>query len=129
VGEPGAGKVYVDVDGKRMKVPLDWLGKLDKPRPREPDQKIVVNVQRETAATYSLDLRGDRFEEARQRLQAFLDRAVLSNMTEVQIIHGKGTGVLKKLVADLLKSHKNVAEFNLGGLDEGGAGVTFVKLK
>ncbi len=130
VGEPSAGKVYVDVDGKRMKVPLDWLAQLPEGmEPEEPRDKVVVNVQTESTATYNLDLRGYRAEAAIQELNTFIDQALLSNLSQIQIIHGKGTGVIKKVVHEVLEGHRSVKAFRLGGLDEGGAGATFVELK
>ena len=130
VGEPSAGKVYVDVDGKRMKVPLDWLAQLPEGmEPEEPRDKVVVNVQTESTATYNLDLRGYRAEAAMQELNTFIDQALLSNLSQIQIIHGKGTGVIKKVVHEVLEGHRSVKAFRLGGLDEGGAGATFVELK
>jgi len=128
VGEPGGQRVYVDVDGKRMKVPLDWLGVAPE-APQEEDATVVVNVNRQQGGSYTLDLRGYRAQAAVDTVQAFLDQAVLSNMPEVRIIHGKGTGVIRKVVHEVLDAHRAVEEFNLGGLDEGGAGVTIAKLK
>ncbi len=127
VGHPSGGKVFVDVEGKRLKVPVGWLSAAPADGSPGKPGDISVHVNRSESPGYTLDLRGDRYEEARQRLQAFLDRALLANLAEVRIIHGKGTGVLQKLVTDVLKTHKAIREFSLGGLDEGGAGITIAK--
>lgn len=76
-----------------------------------------------------LDLRGERYEDALQRLESYLDQALLSNYSQVTIIHGKGTGALQKGVQDYLKRSKVVASFRGGMPSEGGFGVTVVELK
>jgi DNA mismatch repair protein MutS2 len=67
--------------------------------------------------------------EAIAELQAFLDQAVLGGLQSVRIIHGKGSGVLRKAVQQYLKTHRNVAEFRLGAYGEGESGVTIAQLK
>jgi len=126
---PLRGKVYVEVEGKRMRIPLEWLGQAsEKPR-EEVLSQTVVNVSDKSPSTYSLDLRGYRAEAAIDELNRFVDQAVLSNMSLLQIIHGKGTGVIKEIVHELLVKHPAVKSKRIGGMDEGGAGVTFVELK
>ena len=79
--------------------------------------------------TTELDLRGMNAEEAIQALGIFIDKCVLSGLSEVRIIHGKGLGVLKKTVQEELKHHPNIAEYRLGRYGEGEDGVTIAKLK
>ena len=127
-------RVLVDFGDKRMQVPLEWLSPLDAEKKRstaleEDNGKVVVTVSGDRHYTKTLDMRGMRFEEGETALLRFLDQSVLANLTQVDIIHGKGTGALKQLVQDVLKNHKAVKEFHLGGLDEGGAGVTLVTLR
>ena len=127
--KPSKGKAMVEVDGKRLRVPVEWLGKAP-PKKDEPVQSApVVQVVDRKGSTYSLDLRGFRAEAAIEELGRFIDQAVLSNLSILQIIHGKGTGVIKKVVHEVLDKHPAVKEKRLGGLDEGGAGITFVELK
>lgn len=76
-----------------------------------------------------LDLRGKRYEEASALLDKFIDDAVYGNLTTISIIHGFGTGAIRKLVIDTLKNHKEIAEFRFGGTGEGGQGVTIATLK
>jgi DNA mismatch repair protein MutS2 len=76
-----------------------------------------------------LDLRGERYENAQNRVEKYLDDAVLAGYPRVLIIHGKGTGALRKGVQDLLKSHRNVKSSRFGEAGEGGSGVTIVELK
>lgn len=76
-----------------------------------------------------LDMRGQTIDEGIGNLQLFIDKCVLNGMSEIRIIHGKGTGALRAAVADELKHHPNIAEFRLGKYGEGEDGVTIAKLK
>ena len=75
-----------------------------------------------------LDLRGLTGEEAIAEVQHFLDDALLSGVQRVDIIHGKGTGALRKRVTEFLKGYPQVKSFRLGEWNEGGSGVTVVEL-
>lgn len=76
-----------------------------------------------------LDLRGMTVDEALGKLEIFIDKCILNGMSEVRIIHGKGTGALRTAVQEELKRHPNIGEYRLGGLGEGDTGVTIAKLK
>ena len=76
-----------------------------------------------------VDLRGMTTDEAEAVLSQFLDRAILGNLTQVTVIHGKGTGAVRKAVHAYLKRCKGVAGFRLGRYGEGESGVTVVELK
>jgi len=90
-----------------------------------PSTKISI-----TSATpgMELDLRGQNSEDALAMLDDYLDRAYLSGMPFVRIIHGKGTGKLRESVRGMLKDHPHVASFEEGLPTEGGAGVTVAKM-
>ncbi len=75
-----------------------------------------------------LDLRGQASEDALSMLDDYLDRAYLSGMPYVRIIHGKGTGKLRQVVREALKAHPHVAAFEEGLPNEGGDGVTVAKI-
>lgn len=75
-----------------------------------------------------LDLRGQNSEDALDRLETYLDKAYLAGMPFVRIIHGKGTGKLRQVVRDALRSHPHVKSFEEGGEKEGGEGVTVAKI-
>lgn len=76
-----------------------------------------------------IDLRGLTGEEAQMELEKYIDDAAISNLGTIRIIHGLGTGVLKKMVFELLKKHPRVKTQRLGGYYEGGAGVTIAELQ
>jgi DNA mismatch repair protein MutS2 len=80
----------------------------------------------EARPTMSLDMRGMRADEGLRALEVFLDNAVLKNHPFVSIIHGKGTGALRKVVHDYLADHHAIESFRLGEIHEGGDGVTIV---
>ena len=75
-----------------------------------------------------LDVRGLTGEEAVHKVEHFLDDALVSGLQRVDIIHGKGTGALRKRVSEFLKEHPHVKSFRLGEWNEGGSGVTVVEL-
>jgi DNA mismatch repair protein MutS2 len=71
---------------------------------------------------------GKRAEEVESMLNKYLDDASLSALTQVRIVHGSGTGVLRQIVRDMLHSHPLVKSFRPGEKGEGGNGVTIVRL-
>jgi DNA mismatch repair protein MutS2 len=72
---------------------------------------------------------GQRAEEAREKVDKFLDSASMASVDRVRIVHGHGMGVLRKVIAELLTTHPQVAKFYPGSPAEGGAGATVVELK
>jgi DNA mismatch repair protein MutS2 len=76
-----------------------------------------------------LDLRGFERAAALDAVAGFIDRLVLQGSQQGEIVHGKGTGVLRRAVQEMLQDHPDVAEFRLGEHGEGGSGVTIVKLR
>lgn len=99
---------------------------------QETVKKFIEKTSRELrskAASPELDLRGMDAAEASITLTQFLDNAVMSRLGSVRIIHGKGTGVLRKTVHDELKHSKYIKSFRLGVYGEGDIGVTIAELK
>lgn len=77
----------------------------------------------------TLDLRGERVEEALDNLEAYLDKASLANLTPVYVIHGHGTGALKSAVRDFVSTSPYVAKYRIGEDTEGGDGVCVIDIK
>jgi DNA mismatch repair protein MutS2 len=77
----------------------------------------------------TLDLRGKRGEEALIEVSQFIDNALVLNVTDLKIVHGKGDGILRTIIRDHLRHYKQVVSMSDEHADRGGAGVTLVKLK
>jgi DNA mismatch repair protein MutS2 len=75
-----------------------------------------------------LDLRGYRGEEAVKEVAHFIDEAVVSGLTSLEIIHGKGEGILRKLIHEYLGQRSEVKNFELAPWEQGGPGCTLVTL-
>jgi DNA mismatch repair protein MutS2 len=82
-----------------------------------------------STARGSINLIGKRVDEAVAELTRFIDNAHLAGLEVVEVIHGMGTGALKKAVAEHLKSRREVKSFEPGPPEAGGAGVTVVYLR
>lgn len=89
-------------------------------------REISLNLK---SVASSVDLRGMDAEEALFTTDKYLDEAYLAGLNEVTIIHGKGTGVLRNSISDMLKRHPHVKKYRLGEYGEGGTGVTVAELK
>ena len=79
--------------------------------------------------SWRLDLRGKRAEAALGELGAFLDKALLANMEGAEIVHGRGTGALRREVHNFLRTFPGIAGFALAPEDQGGDGMTMVTFK
>ena len=87
-----------------------------------------LQYRKSTAVMPSLDLHGMETMEALPELDKYIDDAFLAGLREVQINHGRGTGVLRSFVHDYLRHHRLVKSFRDGDYHEGGIGVTIVQL-
>jgi len=76
-----------------------------------------------------LDIRGERSEEAEFEVIKFIDDAYSGGLDRVEILHGKGTGALKKMVKEVLQNHTGVKNFYFAPIEFGGEGITIVELK
>jgi DNA mismatch repair protein MutS2 len=85
--------------------------------------------QSREAPDAELKLIGKTTDEAREELDKFLDEAYLHGYSHVRVIHGHGTGALRRAVAELLQHHPHVERFDLAPENQGGAGATVVELK
>jgi DNA mismatch repair protein MutS2 len=83
----------------------------------------------DVAITAELNLIGKTTDEAVELTDKFLDEAFLNGLSELRIVHGHGTGALRRAIAELLKDHPHVARFAAAAQDQGGSGATVVELK
>jgi len=123
------GEVQVEAGIMKINVKLKDLRKLNNKNNNKKEKKrreLKLNLARIDS---KIDLRGLDAEEACFRTDKYLDEAYMANLGEVSIVHGKGTGVLRKAINDMLKKHPHVKNYRLGEYGEGGDGVTIVTLK
>ncbi|HRI80767.1 MAG TPA: Smr/MutS family protein, partial [Cyclobacteriaceae bacterium] len=102
---------------------------LEVDKPKRASVRGVELHERQSGFSPLLDVRGKRAEEIMPLLIRFMDDAVLLGQMEVKILHGKGEGILRKVVRDYLKKLKSVSSFQDEHADRGGDGMTIVKLK
>ena len=115
-----------------MKVNLreDEVFLLEAERPRRPAVTPGTGVELNSGGSGAeVDLRGMMADEAVNAAEQFIDRAIMSKLKTVTIIHGKGTGVLREAIRTSLRRNRQVASFRLGRYGEGETGVTVVELK
>jgi DNA mismatch repair protein MutS2 len=127
------GRIRVQAAGKELEVPVSDLGKRTGAAPqasKRPRRKGAEEKEAEREETpLQLHLIGLRVEDALTKLEPFLNHASLDGIGEVRIVHGKGTGALKRAVREYLEGHPLVASFRDGEPFEGGAGATVVKIR
>ncbi|HCV8536419.1 TPA: endonuclease MutS2 [Listeria monocytogenes] len=112
----------------KMKIKTADLEYIQPEKPKK--QRIITSVHSSGfPAKSELDLRGERYEDALQKVDKYLDEALLAGYPQVAIIHGKGTGALRTGVTEYLKNHRMVKSIRFGAAAEGGNGVTIVEFK
>lgn len=128
----------IDIDTRKNRVKIDlnglvlWAGLHDiqasstTVAPKTP--QVLVRTQGQSSAL-TLDLRGKRADLAISELSQFLDQALLAGRTVVELVHGRGTGVLRKQIHAFLKTFPGIEEFSLAPEDRGGDGMTIVTFK
>jgi DNA mismatch repair protein MutS2 len=93
-----------------------------------PSSGVKTNIEKKRGSL-ELDLRGKRADEVEPKLDIYLNDAFVSGLSEVRIIHGFGTGTVRQIVHDFIRGHPLVKSFGQAGKEEGGGGVTIVKLQ
>jgi|LFRM01.1.fsa_nt_gb DNA mismatch repair protein MutS2 len=127
VGEQG--EVQVQVGQIRITAKISDLRLEKKAEKTKKDTPVKIPLVSKSAnISPSKDLRGLTLDEAVLEVDKYLDEAVIAGLHEVSLIHGKGTGALRRGLNEFLKTHPQVTGFRLGGEGEGGSGVTVVSL-
>src|SRR5205085_5667024 len=118
----------VDVRGKRMRAKVHDLRAIGG---TPPPAKVSVNIdlQPREGSLSELNVIGETVDEAITRLEKFLDESTVTDQHTIRIVHGHGTGQLRRAIAAFLKEHPLVARYNLAPQNEGGGGATIVELK
>ncbi len=125
-------KILVKAGMLKTRVKLSDIMITEKKKPVKPvNQRNFHRTSSRSDADVKteLDLRGQTVEEALGNLGTFIDKCLLNGLSEIRIIHGKGTGALRTAVNEELRHHPNVEEYRLGKWGEGDNGVTIVKIK
>ncbi len=105
------------------------LVKTAEAKPERAERRETVTMEKAKEVSFEVDLRGMTGDEALEAVDKYLDDAMLASLSQERIIHGKGTGALRKAVTDYLRKDPRVAESRLGETGEGGTGVTGATLK
>ncbi|WP_340001852.1 endonuclease MutS2 [Oceanobacillus sp. FSL K6-0127] len=102
---------------------LQFLGK-----PKQTMEKPIATIKGSNYhVSTELDLRGERYEDALLKLEKYIDDVLLAGYPKAYIIHGKGTGALRKGVQEFVKRHSQIKNAQPGGSSEGGSGVTVLE--
>ena len=126
------GNLQVQVGMMKIVVGLSDIMLIDSGKPKKKKKASgygkMYKRKAQTIST-SIDVRGKNMDDAVMDVEKYIDDAFISGLREVTVIHGRGEGILRKGIQDMLKRNKNVDSFRNGGFNEGGDGVTVVKLK
>ena len=124
-----AGGADVQVGSFRVHLKLDELGdRVAEPESSSERVTSYVSLPEAESPGVEVSLRGMRADDALDKLDKYLDRAYLAGLPYVRVVHGKGTGTLRKLARDLMSEHPLVAEIRAAEPHEGGEGVTVARL-
>lgn len=129
--------VMVQFGDVRLRTTANKLKKMSKTQAKKAANnpsylhKSIMNDINEKAQHFNLtlDVRGQRGDEAIDNVAKYLDEATLLSIKEVSILHGKGNGILRKLIREYLSKQSCVQSFNDASLETGGAGITRITLK
>ncbi len=124
------GSADLDVHGKRMRASVRDLQVVGAPAgPVRAQVRVNVELQPRETTTAELNVIGCTVDEALTRAERFLDESLLNDHRTLRVIHGYGTGQLKRALAGFLQSHPLVAQIATAPPEQGGGGVTVVELK
>jgi len=127
--DEGESRVKINLGGVSLWAPLTDLEPISgQNAPPALHGSVTTRVSR-PASILRLDLRGKRADLALAELESFLDRSLLAGSEGVEIVHGRGTGVLRKAVHQFLRSFPGVSSFEVAPEDQGGDGVTLVTFR
>ena len=128
------GNVTVQMGILRSQVNISDLEIIEEPSPYTPKKfsrtsKGKIGMSKSLSVSPEINLLGKTVDEAVSELDKYLDDALLSHLNTVRVVHGKGTGALRKGIHEYLRRQKHVKSYHLAEYGEGDAGVTIVELK
>ena len=128
------GNVTVQMGILRSQVNISDLEIIEEPSPYTPKKlnrssKGRIGMSKSLSVSPEINLLGRTVDEAVAELDKYLDDALLSHLNTVRVVHGKGTGALRKGIHEYLRRQKHVKSYHLAEFGEGDAGVTIVELK
>jgi len=129
LGEPDArGEIEVRMGALRSRIKLAQVERVQRPRPSQAHGAITADVAPPPPVAGELDIRGQTIDEGTPALEQYLDDAFRAGVPSVRVIHGKGTGTLRRAVRDHLSKHALVKSYEEAPREYGGEGVTIVHL-
>lgn len=126
------GLMQVQVGIMKIGVNVSDIMLIDSGKPKKKQKSSAYGkLYRKKAQSISpsIDVRGKNMDDAVMDVEKYIDDAFISGLEQVTVIHGRGEGILRKGIQEMLKHHRNVKTFRKGGFNEGGDGVTVIKLK
>jgi len=123
------GGFQLEFDQESLSVPMIKNTPIKKVLPKETKEKISHTSKPTSQYVFQLDLRGFRYDDVKPALDQAIDKAILSNQPSLRIIHGYGTGAVKKAVYDIIKNHSEVKSHRYGQEGEGLTGATVIYFK
>lgn len=125
------GQVVVQLDTMKVTLAPDELEPATKAAaaPKQAAPVTVTRADEEESGGIELNIIGQRYEEAEEKVQRFLDQCLLSGIGQVRIIHGRGTGALRKMVSDTLRRYPGVKGYHFEAFEAGGDAVTVVEFR
>ena len=127
------GEILVQVGIMKMRTTAEDLKLIEEGKRRQPAKSKANygSMYRQKAHSISaeIDVRGQNMDDARVMVEKYIDDAVMAGLEKINIIHGRGEGVLKKGIRDILSKHRNVKSWRKGEYNEGGEGVSIVTIK
>jgi len=122
-------KIKLNISGVSIWVDPHEVAFIKSQDKKRTDQKVNVRLNIDNTSFSVLDIRGKRVDEAESMIIQFLDKAIYRGLKNVEIIHGRGEGILRSKVREILREFPNVDSFCFAPEDRGGDGVTLVTLK
>ena len=128
-------EIFVQVGGMTTTVKADacrFVARAKKEKTERGNSAAIASgalLEKTSSVHREIDIRGCLVDEGEQLVAKFIDDAQLAGLKDILVIHGKGTGALRKGIHEYLKNHRSVRSFAFADMDEGGLGATVVKLK